>query len=65
MAEYADGTFVMSVCTKPPMSPSPDSSSTDPGGAARSSTAVSSRPCALTLMATLPPVSQAVRLDPP
>ena len=64
-AEYADGTLVMSLCTKPPMSPRPEISWTDPGGAARSSTAVSSRPCALTPMATLPPVSHAVRLEPP
>ena len=60
-----DGTFVRSVCRKPPMSPSALSSGAPDGGEARSLTAVSSRPRTIGVTANLLPLSQFVRFSVP
>ncbi|CAM5623306.1 hypothetical protein SGRIM128S_05414 [Streptomyces griseomycini] len=60
-----DGTFVRSVCRKPPMSPSALSSGAPDGGEARSLTAVSSRPRTMGVMANFEPESQFVRFSVP
>ena len=66
VAEYVDGALVRSVCTKPPMSPRPEISWRVPGRADQvehRGLLQALRPS--TLMATLPPVSQSVRLVVP
>src|SRR5713101_379709 len=61
--EYiAAGTAVRLVCTKPLMSPSPDSSGAPDGGLIRERTAVSSMPLTIGVMVMVPPESQFVRL---
>jgi hypothetical protein len=60
-----DGTFVRSVCRKPPMSPSALSSGAPDGGEARSLTAVSSRPRTMGFTVNLVPLSQLVRFSVP
>ena len=61
-----EGTLVRSVWRKPPMSPRALSSTAPPdGGAARSLTAVSSRPWTIGLMLNWLPLSQLVRFSVP
>jgi hypothetical protein len=61
-----DGTEVRSVCRKPPMSPRALNSWAPPeGGAARSLTAVSSRPRTIGFRLNCPPLSHFVRSSVP